>query len=139
MPFTLMKSSPLPHIAMAEGDEEFRDEDSDSQMGSGADKPLRTDDADKSAQRHPASGRFVPDQTTFGATHGPIAEALAQHRAPAPLASLQTAGTGALAGSITPGTAQVQSLDYRGAMGPLAVNMTPIQPAPHTAPNGPRQ
>ena len=128
------KSANAAHAA-AEGVEEHERQEPDSQMATGARKPLRTDDAAKASQRHPLTGQFVSDQTGYGATHGPLANALGQHRPhPAPLAELQTAGTGALASSITPGAVSVQRLDHRTATGPLAVSGDPIRPDFHTTP-----
>lgn len=144
MPFTLMKSAAANAAhAMAQGDEEFRDEDGDSQMGQHADKPLRDDDAAKGVRNHPDSGRFMAHgETAHGASGAPIMDALARHQSPAPLASLTTVPTvdgGALAGSIgaNPGTVTVQQLDYRNGSGPVVVNASPDRPPFHTAPNSP--
>lgn len=140
MPFTLMKSAATAAHAMAQGAEEFEDQDGDSQMGTGADKPLRTDDAEKGVRNHPDSGRFMATgETAHGAHPGPITAALAQHQGPAPLASLQTVPSVVLGSSIAPGEVRVQSLDYRGSTAPVAASQNPIRPDVHQAPNGVRQ
>lgn len=134
MPFTIMKSNAATAAeAIARGHEQHEHEDGDSQMAANAAEPMRDDDAAEKTARHPQTGQYVSEQTAFGAT-SPLTVALAQHRAPAPLATLQTAGAPALASSYAPGEVRVQSLDYRGAVPPLAVAAAPIQ----TAPNGPR-
>lgn len=152
MPFTLVpqvaKSDDTPpHVAAAQAHQEHLHEQSGTQMARGADRPISDEEAaklddeheeeqaDKSIRQHPDSGRFMGQgETAFGAS-SPLHTALAQHRAPAPLATLQTVGAPALASSYAPGEVRVQSLDYRGAVPPLATAVAPIQPAPHTAPN----
>lgn len=139
--FTIMKTA-SPAIAAAEAHEQHLAEQPGSQMARGARKPLaddqdnemdQDDDAVKASQRHPLNGRFVSDQTTYGATHGPLAQAMAMHRPhPAPLAAVQTAGTGALAGSINPGQARLQHLDFRAGSGPVATAVSPIRPPFHS-------
>jgi hypothetical protein len=145
------KSATPPHVAAAQAHQAYLRSEHGSAMGQHADRPPtdeeaeradaeleQDDDATKAVRQHPDSGRWMgAEETAFGA-ESPIMTALAQHRAPSPLATLQTAGVPAQASSIAPGEVRVQSLDYRGAMGPLAVNMAPTQPAPHTASNGPR-
>lgn len=133
-----------PHVAMAQGAEDFHDDDGDSQMASGSTKPVRSDDVDdqddaeKASQRHPLTGQYVSDQILSGASHGPLAEAMALHQVPRPLAALATAPGGALAGSIASnqGTAVVARLDYRTGVTPMPT-ANPTRPAPHTAPNQP--
>jgi hypothetical protein len=96
----------------------------------------------KASQRHPLTGQYVSDQTAYGATHGPLAQAMALHRPAQPLAALATApgpAGGALAGSIgsNQGTAVVAHLDYRNGSGPVVAAVSPVRPPFHTAPNQP--
>jgi hypothetical protein len=136
-----------PGHAMSQGAEQHRAEQHGTALAQGARKPLRDDDADdderqdddaeKSSQRHPANGRFVSDQTTFGAAHGPLAAAMAMHRPASALATLQAAGAPSQAGSIESQRVEVQRLDYRTATGPLAVSGNPVRPPFHTASNQP--
>lgn len=158
MPFTLVpqvaKSDDTPpHVAMAEAHEQHLAEQPGGQMARNARRPLRDDNAEvaeddeavKAVRQHPDTGRWMAQgETAFGASSGPLAEALALHRPASPLASLVTApgpAGGALASSISSnqGTAVVAHLDYRQGSGPVATAVSPIRPADHTAPNGPRQ
>lgn len=136
MPFTItprvVKSAHAAH-AIAEGAEDFEDNDGDSQMATGADKPMRSDDeAAKGVRNHPDSGRFMAHgETAYGASGAPIMSALAQHQAPRPLASLATAPAVSLGSSIDPGEVTVTQLDYRQGLSPAVVNSSPVRPNYH--------
>ena len=142
MPFTITprveKSVNTAH-AMALGAEQHEADEPDSQMATGADKPLRSDDdAAKGVRNHPDSGRFMgTGETAYGASGAPIVDALARHQAPRPLASLATTPAVSLGSSIAPGEVTVTQLDYRQGIAPVMVNPSPVRPDFHQAPNAP--
>jgi hypothetical protein len=131
MPFTLMprvvKSESSAH-GIADGAEDFEENDGDSQMATNARKPLRSDDDAVKTARHPLTGQFVADQIPSGATHGPLAQAMAMHRPASQLTTIQAVGEPARAGSIGPEKVTVTQLDYRTGITP-APGFAPVQSA----------
>lgn len=152
MPFVLnrallAKSDDVPpHVAAAQAHQEHLRSEHHSAMGHGADRPVTDEEAarldgeeevEKGIRQHPTTGRFMGHgETAYGAQGAALVTALAQHQGPRPGASLTTTPAVSLGSSIAPGEVQVQNLDYRTGGAPRP-SFTPIQPAPHTAPNTP--